>query len=281
MKESSNTYCYNGRAVTVECSSLSWSAPPPIPDFSVSANLSKETMKAEHRAIEDLEHQLRGPLSAALARLNYILREKKFDSSLEKEILAIRGLCRKANRVAESARLFVLFDSPEPQIRLNRMRISNDGLRRMLVECAQDNEILLSPERRITIKCDLNGFDSIREFYADPELLQQAINNLLDNAGKYSFPNTTVLISAQCAKEKVFITVVNQGIRIRPQELSTCLTRGWRGQESMMVTGEGSGIGLWVVDRIMKAHEGAILISPTDTSNQTSVRLEFPVRESS
>ncbi len=234
-------------------------------------------MEPENKVIEDMAHQLRGPLSAAIARLNYILLESHLDSSLEKQVRAIRGLCHKANRVAGSARLFSLFSSADRSIHLRQTKITGSDLVEMLIECAQDNEILISPERGIRITVDQNSFDTtVRELSADPELFQQAINNLLDNAAKYSFSDTVISITAQHRERMILIIVTNRGIAISPQEVSKCVERGWRGNEAKLVTGEGSGLGLWVADHIMKAHKGSVLISPTDSSGRTQVQLVFP-----
>jgi nitrogen-specific signal transduction histidine kinase len=46
-----------------------------------------------------------------------------------------------------------------------------------------------------------------------------------------------------------------------------------------MVVGEGNGIGLWVVDNIMKAHRGELEIFPTTADKFTQVRLLFPIHK--
>jgi signal transduction histidine kinase len=43
-----------------------------------------------------------------------------------------------------------------------------------------------------------------------------------------------------------------------------------------VTTGEGSGIGLWIVDHIMKAHEGELIVVPTTSDGITEVKLVFP-----
>lgn len=231
-------------------------------------------MTPEQQIIEDLAHQLRGPLSVAIARLNQFLHDQKLDEAQAKQIRAIRGLCRKANRVARSAGLFTLFRFDQP-LHLRRVKLTRDKLLEMLVECAEDNEILISPEREIQIAVDQESFEEITELTADPDWIQLAINNLLDNATKYSFSHSTVSITADEQEGALQITVTNSGIRIHPEDVSKCLQRGWRGTLAKEVTGEGSGLGLWVVDRIMKAHEGSVVVSPSDSLEQTQVRLVF------
>ena len=110
----------------------------------------------------------------------------------------------------------------------------------------------------------------------DYDLLEQAVSNVLDNAFKYSFPKTTVRISVGMAEKRFHITVVNEGLKLRANETDACKKRGWRSEDAEAVTGEGSGLGLWIVEHIMKAHNGELRILPTTSSNLTEVKLLFP-----
>jgi signal transduction histidine kinase len=70
--------------------------------------------------------------------------------------------------------------------------------------------------------------------------------------------------------------VRNEGIRLRAAEVERARERGWRSEEAASTTGEGSGIGLWIVDQIMKALGGELRISPTSADDLTDVRMLFP-----
>ena len=117
---------------------------------------------------------------------------------------------------------------------------------------------------------------------ADADLLEQAVSNILDNASKYSHSNTAVRIFGGVTNKGQFhITVTNYGIRIAPHEARECVRREWRSDAARLMTQEGSGIGLWVVDKIMQAHGGQLVIQPTTSDNLTEVKLIFPVADSS
>src|SRR5205085_2574061 len=111
----------------------------------------------------------------------------------------------------------------------------------------------------------------------DPDLLDQAISNLLDNAAKYSFPHTRIDVTWGMTRgDRFHITVLNRGLSIRPDEIRSCRNRGWRGSRAMATTGEGSGIGLWIVENIMRAHRGELIVSPTSSNGVTEIKLVFP-----
>jgi signal transduction histidine kinase len=107
------------------------------------------------------------------------------------------------------------------------------------------------------------------------------LNNLYDNAGKYSYPETTVVISAGLTSKgtSAYFSVSNEGIPIRPHEIRSVGQRGWRSDLAEQTSGgEGSGIGLWFVRRLMFAHGGSLEVHPTrDGDGRTDVRLLFPV----
>src|SRR5205085_1373875 len=94
---------------------------------------------------------------------------------------------------------------------------------------------------------------------------------------KYSYKDTTIRVFCGITGTNRFhITVLNTGLSIHPTEITRCVERGWRGSDAKWTTGEGTGIGLWVVDNIMRAHEGNLLITPT-SEGVTEVKLVFPV----
>jgi signal transduction histidine kinase len=142
-----------------------------------------------------------------------------------------------------------------------------------------DHESTSDPDRQIRFQVLREGFDSLstNKVVADFNLLLQAINNILDNAGKYSFRDSCVVVSGGLTGSNRFhITVLSRGIPISADEIRSAKARGWRSKRAKAVTGEGSGIGLWIVNHIVIAHDGELLISPTNAEGYTEVKLILP-----
>jgi signal transduction histidine kinase len=230
------------------------------------------------QTFEDLTHQLKSPINLAYMRIQAVLRAGVPDDNLLAKLLAIRGLCAKARRVMMSARL--LADLPQDRpIRPNLLLLTHDGAVRAVIEAAADNQMLIDPSIAIKFRVDRESFKVLDscDVRVDPDLLNQALSNILDNAGKYSYSNTTVRISAGLtASKRFFISVQNQGLPIRPHEIRHIFERGWRGESATTTTGEGSGIGLWIVSHIMRAHGGELLVTPTSERGLTDIRLVLP-----
>lgn len=234
-------------------------------------------MESSSLAVRDLVHQLRGPLRAALRRAASLL-ERDVPPDLKMDLYAVRGLCAKANRIAEGASLFAaLTEGAEPE--LDRRPLRTIELARTIIEAASDTATVLDPARRIRIDVDRASIESGATLVVDPTLFSQALYGVLDNAAKYSYDGTTVSIRLRRTKAHVVVEVSNTGLRLEPSELKQVVRRGWRSAAARMVTSEGGGTGLWIVDRIMAAHGGSLRISPTDAAGVTRVELLFPADE--
>jgi two-component system sensor histidine kinase KdpD len=117
---------------------------------------------------------------------------------------------------------------------------------------------------------------------ADPELLQLALRQLLDNACKYSVPGSAVSVSIDSQDEWVAIRTSNSGSRIRPNERSRIFERFYRGAEAQHKA-PGSGLGLYVARKIVHAHGGSLDLEMEPHPHQdTAFLLALPlaVRES-
>jgi signal transduction histidine kinase len=94
---------------------------------------------------------------------------------------------------------------------------------------------------------------------ADGERLAQVFMNLLDNAVKYSPPDSTVTVSAHADGDSVFVRVQDQGPGIKAEDLPRVFDRFFMSDPSR--TGSGTGLGLTIARRIVEAHGGTIAAS--------------------
>ncbi|MGH3915180.1 MAG: sensor histidine kinase [Pseudonocardiaceae bacterium] len=236
----------------------------------------RTNVRSQAETMEDLKHQLGSPLRIATDRTDRFIRTGRFDSRAEVQLKAVRGLCRKASRVAMSAGVFAALSRgrrPTPRTEL----LGVDELMRLLIAGADDAQVLSDLKRGITFQVDR---DSVRRLgrrlvHVDTSFLQQCLGNLLDNAGKYGYPNTCVRIGGAMPSSHLVIEVTSTGIPLGPQDAEHCLQRNWRGELARNTTGEGSGIGLWIVDHLMRSMNGTVQICPD--GDTTTVRLVLPL----
>ncbi|MHA6628075.1 sensor histidine kinase [Pseudonocardia sichuanensis] len=234
-------------------------------------------LRAEAEAMEDLKHQLVSPLRTAAGRAELVLMSRRFDPRTEGQLRAIRGLCRKASRVAMSAGVFATLSKGEkPTAKLELFGI--DDLLRTLIAAADDAQVLGDPHRRISFDVDREAVRAglqRRLVEVDASFLQQCVGNLLDNAAKYAYPDTRVRIAADVAAAGLTLTVHSVGLPLAPQDVQRCLRRNWRGKAARATTGEGSGIGLWIVENLMRAMHGQVSVRVN--AEETAVGLTLPL----
>lgn len=95
----------------------------------------------------------------------------------------------------------------------------------------------------------------------DEQHLRMAIDNLLDNAGKYSHQNTTVVITLRAAKGRAIIAVADQGVGIATADFGKLFQKFSRIGNPLSISVGGNGLGLYVAKKVIDAHGGDISVS--------------------
>jgi signal transduction histidine kinase len=240
----------------------------------------EQTLRGQADAMADLEHQLVSPLRTATARTDRVLKSGRFDSRTEKQLLAVRGLCRRASKVALSAGVFAALSRAE-SLSPRPVSLSADDLLRLVIPNADDAQLLISPHREIRIDVDRASFRTIGRqlLLADQTFLEQCVGNLIDNATKYSYSGTTIEIRGMPASEAFTVQVCSTGIPMQLGDIERCTQKNWRGKVARTATGEGSGLGLWIVDNLMRSMQGGLVI--TADGDATIVGLNIPYTSAS
>jgi len=111
---------------------------------------------------------------------------------------------------------------------------------------------------------------------ADPTRLAQVFDNLLSNAVKYA-PGSKVMISLETEGEKARITVRDNGPGISPAHLSNIFSRFYRVPDANRSV-RGSGLGLFICRRIIRAHGGEIT-AESSVGEGTTFNIYLPLNE--
>ena len=94
----------------------------------------------------------------------------------------------------------------------------------------------------------------------DPALIEQAVVNLLDNALKYSEPQSTILVKSHQKNSEVIISVQDHGIGIAQKHLPRVFERFYRVDKARSRNMGGTGLGLAIVKHIAQAHGGHVSV---------------------
>lgn len=92
----------------------------------------------------------------------------------------------------------------------------------------------------------------------DPENMRIVLQNLIDNAVKYSKPNSEVFLSISKTKDGIEIIIQDHGIGIPKDHQANIFKRFFRAPNAVRTQTDGSGLGLYIVENIVKRHHGTI-----------------------
>jgi signal transduction histidine kinase len=153
-----------------------------------------------------------------------------------------------------------------------------DELVTALVAAARDAQELANPKRRLRFQVDREAVYSLekRLLQIDRSFFDQSVANLLDNAAKYSFMDQEVQIGAELTGNRYSICVQSIGQPVISADVARCTERNWRSPAAKAATGEGSGLGLWIVDNLMRSMDGMLEVEASGDTFRASLR--FPVR---
>lgn len=115
-------------------------------------------------------------------------------------------------------------------------------------------------------------------FTADSKKLFLVLQNLVDNAIKYSPETTSVLIATEKMNDKIQIRVKDSGIGIPEEQQKNIFDRFYRAPNALRVQANGSGLGLFIAKNIVTMHQGKIWFKSKENEG-TTFFIEIPLTQ--
>ena len=113
--------------------------------------------------------------------------------------------------------------------------------------------------------------------HGDPEELRTVIVNLLDNAVKYSVDGVRVTVSvAAPTPDTIWVRVQDRGVGIPKKQLKRIFNRFYRVQTRGLKQVKGTGLGLYIVRAIARAHGGRVFAQSEGEGRGATFTLELP-----
>ncbi len=265
---------------------------------------NREKIEKSLREKEDLltmlSHQLRSPVWQAFSRADDLVQQLDPHGSLAngtasseiRRIATIRGLVRKTRAVAWSLAMLSKLSGMSANSLTGSKLLNPRNLIKMAREAARDVQLIrrasssrflmhVAPSRvpDFSIEVD-DSTASNRRILGDPDLIEQCVSNVIENSFKYSLPSSTIMIHCLIQQRSVTLTVKNKplpGLEIDDQVAADCRKKEWRSPGAAASDADGTGLGLWFVDRVMQAHKGQLLVSKTDADGWNNFGLRFPL----
>ena len=209
----------------------------------------KENVKS---LVTDISHQLKTPL-ANVELYNTLLAEEGISDEERLELLETEGIAIE--------KLKMLVDSLINISRLEADMISIDKKEENLKECIESAISSVKADaakKNITIKNEIKE-DCILAI--DRKWTTEAIFNLLDNAVKYTAPNGKINLSLDNGINYFALNIEDNGIGIDTDEYNDIFKRFYRSRNDIVQNEKGSGVGLYLVRKIMNLQDGNVMVS--------------------
>lgn len=221
-----------------------------------------ESYEAQERFIQDAAHELRNPLAAMSATLE----ATKIKSSASSKKQLMDRLERQTKRLI-SINEDLLFLQRAPEALTNKLTDVSEQTRKIIAELKPYSE-----DMKIKVTKSISDGCKVAIMPRDYEIV---VRNLLENAIKYSKPNSTVSVDLTRTTKEVILEIQDHGIGIPSEELAEITKRFYRATN----TGEysGTGLGLALVQKVVSVYKAELDIKSTE-SKGTTVRVTFQTK---
>ncbi len=216
--------------------------------FDTMAESVEKDRKLERRLTTDVAHELRTPLMAIQSTVEAIM-DGVFEAD-EERLDTIDSEVKRLSRLVDAI------------LKLSRLENRAIPLHEEIVNVGDLISGLISTHEAYVHESGLELYYQADPFvyvYADPDLIRQAIANLISNAVRYT-PEGSITVSVKQGELMASISVADTGIGLSEEEAKMVFSRFWRADAGRNREQGGLGVGLSVVKEIVDQHGGWVRV---------------------
>ncbi|MGQ4649744.1 ATP-binding protein [Lyngbya aestuarii] len=241
----------------------------------------QELNQLKEEFMSTMSHELRTPLTTMTLAIR-MLRQAKLPSKRREKYLEI--LEEQCNREIELINdLLSLQQLESDSSHIQPQKIDLFLFIRKLAESFQAK--WTDKGLTLIVETPFGALDKSQEhsliLEIDPDSLNRILWELLTNAGKYSYPNTTVYLQiihpVQSPINQVVFTLTNTGASISPTDMKYIFDKFRRGQDATQKAVQGTGLGLALVKCLVQRLDGTIEVSSLPCDDSQSYLTSFTV----
>jgi len=201
--------------------------------------------------LDSVTHELRTPLTGIKASVTSLLSGYQLDEAQRHELLTvINEEADRLDRLVGEASEMAQLDAHA--VELHREPVSIHSVVDAAVEASKAVLGRHPLETRVPASLPLVKMDSAR--------IAEVLKHLLENAAKYSPPESPITVTAEVDAAELVISVADRGPGIDDFEQSLIFDKFYRGRDQRLRV-QGTGMGLAIARAIVEAHGGAISVA--------------------
>lgn len=230
----------------------------------------KERDELKSEFVSTVSHNLRSPLSlmrgyAAMIEMVGQLNEQQ-SSFVRKIVTSVDNMTHLVSNLLDLGRI-------ETGVGLQLETVSPGEIIEQVISDLQ----MQAQQKKIQLTTQIP--DRVSMLQADPALLRQALQNLVDNAIKFTPNEGNVTICIQSSEERVIFEVRDTGIGISPMDQARIFDKFYRGPQQISSEPHGSALGLAIVKSIAERHNGQVRVE-SHLGKGSTFYLSIPLRHS-
>ena len=211
----------------------------------------------------DLAHELRTPIANMIGEAQVALTRDRTAAEYRETIESAVGESERLSRIVDNLLFVARVDAASEPIARKRFDA------RAAVEKIAAFYQTVADDHHVAVRCSGDG-----QIYADPDLFERALGNLLDNALRFTPDNGAIQIVLSERNADFEVAVSDTGCGIDPEHLPRVFDRFYRAESSR--GSDGAGLGLALVKSIVDLHGGSAIIE-SNVGRGTTVKLIFPL----
>ncbi len=235
-------------------------------------NITKEKdldqMKSDFISVA--AHQLRTPLATLKWLFKLLLDGDGGDLSAKQKDLISKGYQRNDEVIEIVNNLLDVSEIEGGRLPFTFSDASLSDMVKQIVEASQVHA------QRNQVGVTMQVVQDLPHIKLDRQKLKMAIQNLIDNAVKYSHANNAVQVELALDNDEIMLQVIDHGIGMSEETKDKLFTKFFRGREAVLKDPSGSGLGLYIVRSIIEKHGGSIEFS-SQLGKGTTFTVRLPI----
>lgn len=238
-------------------------------DLNKQIEIQKEIEKIKEDFVATLTHDLKVPIIAESNMLNFLM-ENRFGELSEKQKEAVSHIKNSNKELIELVEILLeTYKLNETDINLS---IEPVDIHRLFEKILSEMDpIAQTHSININYNADFHGQIAIDEFY-----MKRVLKNIILNAISFSNPNSQIDVYVHCCDESLIMKIKNYGKTIKKEHIEHIFDKYYSTTNKFRKV--GTGLGLYLSNKIVKAHNGTIDAVSDNEENTVTMVISLPLK---
>ncbi|MCX6153585.1 MAG: HAMP domain-containing sensor histidine kinase [Candidatus Kapabacteria bacterium] len=238
--------------------------------LSISKRELEELQKQKDELFAIIIHDIKNPASL-IKSLVELLRSYDLTANEQQDIIhdIVETTSKIVSLSQEVSRVLALEGS--------RMKLDMEPINvNELITSIFTRNNVAAKNKNISMTCEL--FEDLPDCQCDPQKIEDVIDNLISNAIKFTHQNGAVKLRSRFENERVIIEISDTGLGLSIDDVQRAFQRGARLSAAPTAGETSSGLGLWIVKKLVEAHKGKVWVKST-LGRGSTFAFELPLEQ--